>query len=86
MLPHHGGFTALVIVNDKANDSTINEILPLIHVKVIQIDYNHAESELTEESKQDILSKTCDDNFYNELPHAFIFLDDAINILFSKEV
>jgi hypothetical protein len=27
------------------------------------------EGELTEESKQEILSKTCDDNFYNELPH-----------------
>jgi hypothetical protein len=107
MLPHHGGFTALVIISDKPNDSTINELLPLIHVKVIQIDYDHAESvlneiiedktaydqvvrkdlegELTEESKQDILSKTCDDNFYNELPHTFILLDDAINILTQKK-
>jgi hypothetical protein len=40
---------------------------------------------LTEESKQDTLSKTCDDNFYNELPHTFILLDDAINILTQKK-
>jgi hypothetical protein len=40
---------------------------------------------LTEESKQEILSKTCDDNFYNELPHTFILLDDAINILTQKK-
>jgi hypothetical protein len=107
MLPHHGGFTALVIVSDKPNDSTINELLPLIHIKVIQLDYDHAESvlneiiegktaydqvvrkdlegELTEESKQEILSKTCDDNFYNELPHTFILLDVAINILTKKK-
>jgi hypothetical protein len=107
MLPHHGGFTALIIISDKPNDSTINELLPLIHVRIIQIDYDHAEGvlneiiegktaydkvvrkdlegELTEESKQDILSKTCDDDFYNELPHTFILLDDAINILTQKK-
>jgi hypothetical protein len=76
-------------------------------VKIIQIDYDHAEGvlndiiegktaydqvvrknlegELTEESKQEILSKTCDDNFYNELPHTFILLDDTINILTQKK-
>jgi hypothetical protein len=43
------------------------------------------EGELTEESKQDILSKTCDDDFYNYFPHTFILLDDAINILTQKK-
>jgi hypothetical protein len=43
------------------------------------------ESELTEESKQDILAKTSDDDFYKELPHTFILLDDAINILTQKK-
>jgi hypothetical protein len=107
MLPHHSRFTPLIIINDKPNDFTINELLPLIHVGAIQIDYDHTEGvlneivegktaydqvvrkdlegELTEESKQDILSKTCDDDFYNELPHTFILLDDTINILTQKK-
>jgi hypothetical protein len=107
LLPGHAGFTAFVIVSDKQNDSTVNELLPLIHMKVIQVDYDHAESvlsdiaegktayeqvinkdlenELTEESKQDILAKTSDDDFYKELPHTFILLDDAINILTQKK-
>jgi hypothetical protein len=43
------------------------------------------ESELTEESKQDILAKTSDDDFYKELPHTFILLDDAINVLTQRK-
>jgi hypothetical protein len=39
------------------------------------------EGESTEESRQEILSKTCDD----ELPHIFILLDDTINILTQKK-
>jgi hypothetical protein len=39
------------------------------------------ESELSEESKEDILSKTRDDDFYKELPHTFILQDDGINVL-----
>jgi hypothetical protein len=107
MLPFHGGFIVFIIITDKPNHSTINELFPLIHVRIIQIDYNHAEGvlndiiegktaynqvihkdlvgELTDESKQEILSKTCDDNFYNELPHTFILLDDAINMLTQKK-
>jgi hypothetical protein len=43
------------------------------------------ESELTEESKEDILSKTSDDDFYKELPHTFILLDHAINVLTQRK-
>jgi hypothetical protein len=43
------------------------------------------EGELTEERKQDILSETYDNDFYNELQHTFILLDDAINILTQKK-
>jgi hypothetical protein len=50
-----------------------------------QVVHKDFEGELTEESKQEIFSKTCDDNFYNELPHSFILLDDAINILTQKK-
>jgi hypothetical protein len=107
LLPGHVGFTAFVIVSDKQNDSTVNEFLPLIHMKIIQVDYDHAEgvlsdiaegktayervvskdleNELTEESKEDILSKTSDDDFYQELPHTFILLDDAINVLTQRK-
>jgi hypothetical protein len=88
LLPHNAGFTAFVIVSDKQNNSTVNELLPLTHMKIIQVDYDHAEvvnkdlqGELTEESKEDILSKTSDDNFYKKLPHTFILLEDAINVL-----
>jgi hypothetical protein len=48
MLSHHGGFIALIIVSDKPNDLTINELLPLIHAKIIQIYYDHAEGVLNE--------------------------------------
>jgi hypothetical protein len=43
------------------------------------------EGELTKKSNQDILSQTCDNNFYNELPNTFIVLDDVINILTQKK-
>jgi hypothetical protein len=33
---------------------------------------------------QIILAKSCDD-FYNELPHTFILLDDTINILMERK-
>jgi predicted HTH transcriptional regulator len=46
LLPHHAGFTAFVIVSDKQNHSAVNELLPLIHMKIIQVDYDHAESVL----------------------------------------
>jgi hypothetical protein len=39
------------------------------------------ENELTEETKQDNLAKTSDDNFYKELSHTFNLLDDGINVL-----
>jgi hypothetical protein len=103
LLPHHDGFTAFIIVSDKQNDSTVNELLPLVQMKIIQVDYDHAESvlsdiaegksayeqvvskdlegELTEETKQDVLSKTSNDDFYKKLLHTFILLDDAINVL-----
>jgi hypothetical protein len=42
-----------------------------------QVVHKDLEGELTDESKQKILSKTCDDNFYNELPHTFTLLDGA---------
>jgi hypothetical protein len=38
LLPGHAGFTAFVIVSYKQNDSTVNELLPLVHMKVIQVD------------------------------------------------
>jgi hypothetical protein len=49
-----------------------------------QVVHKDFEGELVDESKKDILSKTCDDNFYYELPHMFILLDEAINILTQK--
>jgi hypothetical protein len=39
------------------------------------------EGELTEESKEEILFKTPYDDFYKDLPHMFILLDNAINVL-----
>jgi hypothetical protein len=48
LLPGHAGFTAFVIVSDKQNDSTVNELLPLIHMKIIQVDYDHAEGVLSD--------------------------------------
>jgi hypothetical protein len=39
LLPHHAGFTAFVIVSDNQNDSTVNGLLPLINMKIIQVDY-----------------------------------------------
>jgi hypothetical protein len=50
-----------------------------------QVIRKNLEGELTEESREYILSKICEDDFYNELPHIFIFLDHAINILTQKK-
>jgi hypothetical protein len=105
-LPGHGGYTSFVIVSDKPNDSTINELLKLINLKVIQTDYANAmnclngiidgkaaydqvirkylANNLTDDSKEDILSRVMDDNFYDSLPHTLILLDDAINVLKQK--
>jgi hypothetical protein len=35
-------------VSDKQNDSTVNELLPLVHMKMIQVDYDHGESVLSD--------------------------------------
>jgi hypothetical protein len=43
------------------------------------------EGELTEESKEDILAKLCDADFYKKMPHTFILLDETINILMQKK-
>jgi hypothetical protein len=48
MVQYHGGFTAFVIVSDRQNESTVNELLPLVHMKVIQVDYDNAESVLSD--------------------------------------
>jgi hypothetical protein len=48
LLPHHAGFIILVIVSDKHNDSTVNEFLSLVHMKVIHIDYDHLEGMLSD--------------------------------------
>jgi hypothetical protein len=41
LLPGQAGLTAFVIVNDKQNNSTVNELLPLIHMKIIQVDFDY---------------------------------------------
>jgi hypothetical protein len=48
LLPHHAGFTVFVIVCDKQNESKVNELLPLIHMKVIQIHYDNQEDVLSD--------------------------------------
>jgi hypothetical protein len=48
LLLGHAGFTAFVIVSDKQNHSTLNELLPLMHMKTIQVDYDHAEGVLSD--------------------------------------
>jgi hypothetical protein len=62
----------------------VNEIIEgrTVYDKVI---HKAIESELTEESKQEIFSNKCDNDFYNELSHSFILLEDAINILTQKK-
>jgi hypothetical protein len=39
MFQHHPRFTIFVIVSNKENEWTVNELLPLIQMKVIQVDY-----------------------------------------------
>jgi hypothetical protein len=39
---NHGRYTCFIIISDKDNDSTINEMLKLIKLKVIQINYDKA--------------------------------------------
>jgi hypothetical protein len=41
-LPGYGGYTAFVIISDKENDSTINECLKHIKLKVVQCNYDNA--------------------------------------------
>jgi hypothetical protein len=63
------------VLSDIAEGKTVYE----------QVVSKDLESELTEESKEDILSKTSDDDFYKEFPHTFILLDDAINVLTQRK-
>jgi hypothetical protein len=65
-------------------EGVLNEIIE-VKTAYDQVVRKDLEGELTEESKEDILSKTCGYKFCNELPHTFIFLDDAINILTQKK-
>jgi hypothetical protein len=39
-IPNFGGYTYFIIISDKDNDSTINEMLKLIKLKVIHINYD----------------------------------------------
>jgi hypothetical protein len=39
---NYGGYICFIIITDKDNDSTINEMLKLIKLKVIQINYDQA--------------------------------------------
>jgi hypothetical protein len=39
---NYGGYTCFIIISDKDNDSTINEMLKLIKFKVFQINYDQA--------------------------------------------
>jgi hypothetical protein len=41
MFPHHGEFTCFIIISDKPNDLMINGLLPLIYIRVMQINYDH---------------------------------------------
>jgi Cdc6-like AAA superfamily ATPase len=102
-LPDKGGYTSFVLISDKPNDSTVNEMLDLIDLKVIQTSYanavpvlneitegktaydqvvrNNLTHRLTDESHNDILERALDDNFYEDIPHSIIVLDDALNVL-----
>jgi hypothetical protein len=65
------GFTSFVIVSDKPNDSTVNELLPLISAKVIKVDYDHAYDLLNEimdgkTAYDKVIRENQDDNITDE--------------------
>jgi hypothetical protein len=42
------------------------------------------EDKLTDESKKDILNRTADSYFYDEVPHTAILMDDAFYVFKRK--
>jgi hypothetical protein len=91
MLDKNGGYTSFLIISDKANNSTMLELLDLIkhNLKIKQTNYKHTydvldeimegkmayvqvvrkvlEGEITKDSKNGILSRAKDDDFYDQL-------------------
>jgi hypothetical protein len=70
-LPQCAGFTSFVIVSDKPNESTVNELLPLITIKVIKADYDHAYDLLNEimdgkTAYDKVIRENLDDNITDE--------------------
>jgi hypothetical protein len=49
-----------------------------------QIIQNNLEDKLTNERKKDILNRTADRHFYDEVPHTAILMDDAFNVFKRK--
>jgi hypothetical protein len=46
--------------------------------------HNNLEDKLIDESKKDILSRTADRHFYDDVPHTPILMDDAFNVFKRK--
>jgi hypothetical protein len=106
-IPGKAGYTTLLYVSDKTNDTTVNELIKLIKLKVRYVTYDDITSvlddvidaksaledaisknianELTKETIKDLENtldcKVSSVNSLEDIPHTFVFLDDAINIL-----
>jgi hypothetical protein len=62
----------------------LNEIMvgKTVYDKVIR---ENLDDNITDESKEKILNRAVDDQFYDKLPHTIVLLDDAMNILGKKK-
>jgi hypothetical protein len=106
-IPGKAGYTTLLYVSDKTNDTTVNELIKFIKLKVRYVTYEDitsvlddiidAKSALEDAIRKSIVSELTKDTILDlettldcqienittleQIPHTFVFLDDAINIL-----
>jgi hypothetical protein len=86
-LPQCAGFTSFVIFSDKPNESTINELLTLISMKVIKVDYDHAYDLLNEimdgkTAYDKVIRENLDDNITDESKEKILNMTNLHILLF----
>jgi hypothetical protein len=102
-LPGNAGFSTFLYVSDKVNDSTVNELIKLVKLKVRQVSYKNVQSvlediidaksaygdvlekglqeEISDKTRADLFGTLDIDEWWDDIPHTAVLLDDAINIL-----